>query len=140
MIDTALDASVETLLRNSSALEAAMGGRTRLYLMSAPNDAPFPHIIHGEAQILDISDNCSEAYEIYVTLRVWTQDNEGGPTETSRQSKHIAGVVRGLLKGLSITGFRVVEHRPQPTNTFADLDGLSAQAVVSSRYWVEASA
>ncbi|HAL06351.1 MAG TPA: hypothetical protein DCP26_03205 [Brevundimonas sp.] len=141
MIDEAFDATQEQLLRDSRALADAMGGRVQLYGLSAPNDAPFPHIIHGESQILPDGDDCREAYEIYSTLYVWTRDDEQGPAVTKAQAKRIGGLVRSLLDiALPIPGFRTVEHRVESARYMPDADGLSALGVIEHRYWVEASA
>lgn len=141
MIDEAFDAAQEAILRGSAALAEVMGGRARLYGLSAPNDAPFPHVIYGENQILPDGDDCREAYEIYSTLYVWARDDERGPAATMAQAKRIGGAVRQLLDvALSIPGFRTVEHRVETTRYMPDADGLSAQAVIEHRYWVEASA
>ena len=141
MIDEAFDATQERLLRDSQALADDMGGRVQLYGLSAPNDAPFPHIIHGESQILPDGDDCREAYEIYSTLYVWTRDDTNGPAATMAQAKRIGGLVRTLLDiALPIPGFRTVEHRVESTRYMPDGDGLSALGVIEHRYWVEASA
>lgn len=141
MIDEAFDAAQEQALRNSADLGAAMGGRARLYGLAAPNDAPFPHVIYGENQILPDGDDCREAYEIYSTVFVWGRDDANGPEASMAQAKRIGGRVRVLLDGpLAIPGFRTVEHRVESTRYMPDADGLSALGVVEHRYWVEASA
>lgn len=141
MIEAALDIAIETALRSSTELAAVMGGRVRLYPLSAPNDAPFPHIIFGENQILPWDDPCTKGHEVYVTLRGWCQDNAGGPTATMAQAKRLAGTLRELLdQPLTISGHAVVDHRPETNRALPDADGLSALVVVEHRYWVEASA
>jgi|GEM_PF-1064872 len=140
MIDEALDNAQEEILRSSADLTDAMGGKTRLYPLSAPGDAPFPHIIHGENQILDWSDRCSEGYEIYATFRIWTQDNDQGRKATLAQAERIGAVVRRLMNdAIAIVGFRVVDHRLETNRYMPDGDGLSALGLVEVRYWVEAS-
>ena len=141
MIETAIDEAIEATLRNDSALATAMGGAARLYPLSAPAAAPFPHIIFGQNQILDWGDDCQEGYEIYVTLKVWCQDNEGGPTVTMAEAKVLCGIVRELLNSsIKIPGFRVVDHRLETNRPMPDGDGLSVLGLVEFRYWVEVSA
>ena len=141
MIETALNDALEAAMRGSADLAQAMGGKVRLYPLSAPNDAPFPHIIYGENQILDWGDDCTAGHEIYAPLKVWTQDNEGGPVATLAQAGAIGGLVRALLNTrLAIAGHRVIDHRVETNRYMADGDGLSALGLVELRYWVEASA
>lgn len=141
MIEDALDAALEGTLRGGAGLATVMGGKARLYQLSAPNNAPFPHIIYGENQILPWGDDCGSGHEIYATLKVWAQDNDGGPAATMSQAKRIGGILREMLNvRLEISGFRVVDHRVESNRYMADSDGLSALGLVELRYWVEASA
>lgn len=141
MIETAIDDAVELSLRDDNELRTAMGGTARLYPLSAPAGAAFPHIIFGENQILDWGDDCLEGYEIYVTVKVWCQDNEGGPTVTMAQAKRLSGLVRERLNSsINIPGFRIVDHRLETNRSMPDGDGLSTLGLVEVRYWVEASA
>lgn len=141
MIETAIDQAVENLLRGGQDLAAAMGGRVRLYPLSAPAGATFPHIIFGENQILDWGDDCQKGYEIYVTLKVWCRDDVNGPTATMAQSKQLSGLVRELLNtSIAIAGHRVVDHRLETNRSMPDADGLSVLGLVEVRYWVEVSA
>lgn len=140
MIDAAFDAAVRAALIDNTTLAGEMGGKPRLFELSAPNGAAFPHVIYGDVQILPVAGGCGAAYEIYTTLRVWTRDDENGPVSTLAQAKRIGGRVRELLDAaLTLDGHEVIDHGSS-ANYSSDADGLSALGVVEVRYWVEASA
>lgn len=140
MIDLALQEAVDAALRGDAQLAALMGGRVRLYTSAAPAGAPFPHLVHGDDQIIPQVQSCGSAFECYAPVHIWTRDDEAGPEANKALAKQIGPRVRDLLSALTIPGFRVVESRCETARYFTDQDGLTAHGLIEQRYWVEPSA
>ena len=133
----ALQQAIDTTLRASSDLSAAMGGTVRLYSMSAPVGAPFPHVVIGEDQVLDDSTECADSSEVYTTVHVWTRD-QSEVSESRTQAKRMAGVIRSALKGpMTVTGFDLVLQDFENARHLTDPDGLTAHAVVTHRFLLD---
>lgn len=134
----ALQNAIETTLRLSSALKAAMGSSiVRLYTMSAPDLAPFPYVVIGEDQIIDDSTECLESSEVITTVHAWSRVDDG--VAASRvQAKAMAGAIRAELKNLAgVSGFVVTLAEFETTRHLTDPDGLTAHAVVNHRFLLD---
>lgn len=134
----AVQESIEAALRASGALKAAMGLATvRLFPLSPPDKAPFPHLVIGEDQIIEDETECSAGSEVYTTVHVWARVDES-ISESRAQAKRIAGVVRSVInRDLVIAGFELVECRFQTTRHLTDPDRRTAHAVVEHRLLIE---
>lgn len=121
----------EAALRASNALAVAMGlAWPRIYTGVAPTAAPLPHIVIGDDQVLDDSDECQDGSEIYSTVHIWTKPN---PPQ-AQQARQIAAVVRGILNApLTITGHTVILYSFDDARFLTDPDG-STHAVLTFRY------
>ena len=70
----AVQNAVEAALRAAAAVKSEFGGTTRLYTLSAPIDAPFPHIVIGEDQVIGDDVPCGSASTIVVTVHVLARE------------------------------------------------------------------
>ena len=134
----ALQNAIETALRASAPLKAAMGLATvRLYTMSAPTNAPFPYVVIGEDQIIDDSTECAESSEVITTVHAWSRV-DGNVAASRTQAKSMACVIRAELKALSaVTGFSVVLADFETTRHLTDPDGLTGHAAINHRFLLD---
>ena len=128
---TAQDAA----LRGSAELAALFpGGLVRVYSV-VPQNAPLPMIRIGDDQLLEDSDECVSASEIFATVHVWTRP-EPPDVQLGRQ---IAGVVRAVLgTELALVGHDTVLGEFTNALHLTDPDG-SSHAVLSFRYLTTAT-
>lgn len=121
----------DTALRTSPELAAIWpgGGPVRVYSV-VPQNAPLPFLRIGDDQVLEDSDECVSASEIFAMVHVWTKPD---PPDV-QLGRQIAGVVRDLLAGdLVIPGFDTVLAEFVDTRHLTDPDG-SSHAVLGFRY------
>jgi Protein of unknown function (DUF3168) len=120
----------DTTLRGSAELAALFpDGVARIYSV-VPQNAPLPFVVIGEDQILEDSDECVSASEIFANVHVWTKPD---PPQV-QLGRRIAGVVRDLLSAaFPVTGFDTVLAEFVDTRHLTDPDG-SSHAVLGFRY------
>lgn len=129
----AMQDAVEAALRGDAAVKAAFAGVTRLYTLSAPVDAPFPHLIIGEDQVVGDDTECGPASDITVSVHVYARGAD--PAGGRREAKTIAGAVRAALsKALTLDGHVVIDWTYETTRHLTDPDGLTAHSVVELTY------
>lgn len=135
----ALQNAIEVALRASVELAEAMGGRVRLYTLSADDNAPFPYIVIGEDQVVGDETECAASSEAFTTVHVWAQASDDEPVSVARtQAKAIAALVRTTLNvALPLTGFVVTEWRFESARHLTDPDQRTAHSVVEHRYLID---
>jgi len=127
----AFHAAQDLALRGSAALAALFpGGVARIYSV-VPQNAPLPYVVTGEDQILEDSDECVSASEIFANVHVWTAPD---PPDV-QAGRQIAGLVRALLVDLDVLGFDLVLGDFVDVRHFTDPDG-SSHAVLGFHYLV----
>ena len=127
---TAQDAA----LRGSSELAALFPGALARVYSVVPQNAPLPMIRIGDDQVLEDSDECVSASELFATVHIWTQPE---PPDV-QLGRRIAGVVRGLLVDLPIAGFDLVLGEFVEARHLTDPDG-SSHAVLVFHYLTTAT-
>lgn len=127
----AFHAAQDAALRASPDLaDMFQGGIVRLYSV-VPQNAPLPFIRIGDDQVLEDSDECVSASELYAVVNIWTK-----PDPPSVQlGRQIAGVIRDILADpdFLIPGFDTVIARFVDTRHLTDPDG-SSHAVLTFHY------
>lgn len=129
----ALSDALEAALRQSEAVKTSMGGKVRLYTMSAPIAAPFPHVVLGDDQVIGDETECLASSEVYTTIHVWSQveDDVGA---SRREARNIAAAIRHVMRiPLAIVGFYTTVQDFEETRHMVDRDGLTAHSVVTFR-------
>lgn len=135
----ALQNAIEGTLRADAAVKAEFGGTTRLYTLSAPTDAPFPHLIIGEDQVIGDDTECGAASDVAVTVHVYARAADLAATRL--QAKAIAAAVRDALTvELVVTGHRVIDWTYAGTRHLTDPDLLTAHSIVTLEYHTAPSA
>lgn len=133
----ALQNAMEAALRSSPALAEAMGGRVRLYTLSAGDNAPFPYIVIGEDQIVGDETECAASSEAFTTVHVWSRV-EDDVSASRAQAKAIAALVRTILNApLPLAGFVVTDWRFETARHLTDPDQRTAHSVVEHRYLID---
>lgn len=129
----ALQNAMEAALRASPELADAMGGRVRLYTLSADDNAPFPYIVIGEDQIVGDETECAASSEAFTTVHVWSRvDNDVSASRA--QAKAIAGLVRSTInEALIVEGFAVSACRFHQSRHLTDPDRRTAHSIVEHR-------
>jgi len=103
-------------------------GRARVYSV-VPQNAPMPFIRIGDDQVVEDSDECVSASEIFAQVHIWTEPD---PPDV-QLGRQIAGIVRGLLRDLAVTGFDLVLGEFVDTRHLTDPDG-SSHALLTFHY------
>lgn len=99
-----------------------------------PESNPFPRITIGDEQIVDDTNTCRAAWEVFEDVHCWSRPANG----SKREVKKIAGqVVTAVLGIAAIPGFTLVLIEHQTTRVFRDPDGLTEHAVVSFRALID---
>jgi hypothetical protein len=125
----AFHAAEDAALRASPELAALFsGGVVRVYSV-VPQNAPLPFIRIGDDQIIEDSDECVSASEIFAAVHVWSK-----PDPPSVQlARQIAGVVRDVVPGVVVPGFDVVLAHFLDARHLTDPDG-SSHAVLTFHF------
>jgi hypothetical protein len=126
----AFHAAQDAALRTSLDLQMLFsGGVVRLYSV-VPENAPLPFIRIGDDQVIEDSDDCVSASEIFALVHVWTKPDPPG-VQLGRQ---IAGIIRETLApDLPVAGFDTVLAYFESTRHLTDPDG-SSHAVLTFHY------
>jgi len=136
----ALQLARDAALRTAASVVAQFpNGRTRLYSLSAPVGAPFPHLITGDDQVIGDSAACVGGSEITSTIHV--KAREGTLAASLLKAKALAGAVRAALDAeLPLSGHRMVDWSFETTRHMSEPDLLTAHSVVTVNYYTEPTA
>jgi len=135
-----LQKAVYSTLRDDAAVVAALNGEARIYDRVPPQASPagaksgaaFPYVTIGDDQVVDDSTDCGDAYELFVTVHIWSRD------VGKVASKLLASAIRAALDvPLAIDGFVVVVHEFNDARFFREPDGLTEHGVLTFRYLVD---
>jgi hypothetical protein len=101
----------------------------------APQDVAFPWVQIGDIQLVEDGAGCLDAFEVTITLHVWSRDIG------SVEARQIAGSVRAALHewlpDLLGDGFRCVEAMHRDTRTLPDPDGITSHSVLTFRLLID---
>lgn len=128
----ALQKAVYAALRASSAVTDLV--ETRVWDQVEGQKAAFPYITIGDDDIIDDSNSCFDAFEVFVTVHVWSRD-VGKVT-----AKRVGRAVRAALNvELLLTEFVCTVWEHQSSRYFKDGDGLTTHGVLTFRYLLDPS-
>lgn len=136
----AIQTAIDARLRSHAGVKATFPtGVTRLYTLSAPIDARYPHIVIGEDQVIGDDTDCASSSEVICTIHVWAR--EAQPADSRLRAKRIAAAVRVALNTeLTLTGHVVDDWSFDEIRHMTDADGLTAHSVVTLSYATTATA
>ena len=124
--------AIENRLRDSAAVKASMGGKTRFY-DRVPPERVFPYIALGPVEV-DFEDetDCLSGAETVVQLDVYSREVK------SDEIRAVAGaVVEALRVELALVGHDVTDQAVSAARYLGDPDGLSRHAVLTIRFDTE---
>lgn len=136
----AIQNAMDAALRASGAVQGAFApGNVRIYDMAPPLDAPFPHILIGDDQVIGEDTECGSSSEVAVTVHVYAREET--PSQSRAKAKLIAGAVRtALTRQLTLDGHVCDDWIYDDTQHMTDPDRLTAHSVVRLTYWTTATA
>ena len=95
-----------------------------------PKSATFPYVTIGDDDVIDDSNSCGDAYEVFPKIHVWSRS----PAESKLELKNIVAEIVPTIVGLSsVTDFTIVLSEFQGCSTIRDPDGLTEHAVLTFR-------
>lgn len=116
-----------------AALVAADVTGTRVY--DVPPPAPvYPYTTIGDEQVIDDSNSCDAAWEIFSDVHVWSRPAAGSKVELKTE---LAKVVDALGTELDVDGFVVTSGALETTRSLRDPDGITEHAILTFRYLVD---
>lgn len=99
------------------------------------NIDPYPRVTIGDAQIIDDGNSCSDGWEAYSDVHVWSQPDDGSKVEVKTIA---AQVVARLIDGsMTVDGYSVIASALDAYRVFRDPDGKTEHAVITVRYSLE---
>ena len=122
--DWELQKAIVAALQAEPVLMAAIGGRIK---QQASAGETYPYVNVGETQTLPLRAGCVTAFEIFVTLHVWSDQPSFAEVKT------ISGLIATALDGadLAVSGHHLVSLQHRDTRTLRDPDGKSRHGVVT---------
>jgi hypothetical protein len=125
----------EAALRASDELAALFPNDVVRIYSVVPENAPLPFVRIGDDQVIEDSDECVSASELYAVVHVWTKPDPPGLI----LGRLIAGVIRETLApdldvaSFDVVGFDTVFALFENTRLLTDPDGTS-HAVLTFHY------
>jgi hypothetical protein len=98
-----------------------------------PDNPEFPYTTIGDEQVIDDSNSCDAAWEVFDDVHVWSRPATGSKVELKAA---VAAVVDALAVELDLDGFIVAAGMLDGSRTLRDPDGLTEHAIVTLRYLV----
>lgn len=116
-----------------TALKDGNTGKPRVLDRVATAQDKYPRITLGEIQVLDDSNGCGRAWEIFLTTHVWSRA-VGKP-----EAQVIGGAASAALCAALDLGddYVCTEYQFREGRYFADEDGLTTHGVLTHRYLID---
>ena len=97
-----------------------------------PPSNPYPRITVGDEQTVDNGNTCSDGWEIYADVHVWSQ------TVGKVEAKQIMAEAVPRLLGIStIPGFTILTTELDAHRIFTEPDGLTTHGVITIRFVID---
>lgn len=130
----------EAALRGASLVTSEFpGGKARIYTLSAPADALFPHIVLGASQLIGDASGCVDGSGFATTTHVYAR--EATLKASALKAMSLAAAVRKTLDAeLTLPGHKIIDWSFETTRHLSDPDLLTAHSVVSQEYFTEPTA
>lgn len=96
--------------------------------------AAYPYITIGDENVLNNSNSCSDGWESFAAVHVWSR-----PENTSKLELKgiVARVVDLLNTRLTVTGFRTIVGEFYKADSMRDPDGITEHAILTFRYLLD---
>lgn len=130
--------AIHAKLVGSSAVQSAMGGTARVF-DKVQKDTAYPYIRIGDDQAVGRSNACSDGWDFYSTIHVFSRDALAPRMETKR-------IMDAVLQALgdddalpTPTGFRILTVELQTSRTYFEADGVTNHGILTLDYLVRPS-
>lgn len=97
-----------------------------------PDGATFPMVTIGQEQVLDAGNTCSEGWEVFSDIHVWSR--APGRVEAKRL---IAAIVPRLNAIAAIDGHTMLSVNVEGTRILDDPDGLTTHGVITVKLIID---
>ncbi len=97
-----------------------------------PSSNPYPRVTVGDEQTVDNGNTCSDGWEIYADVHVWSQ--YAGRVEAKQI---MASAVPRLLAISNLPGFKILAAELDAHRIFTEPDGLTTHGVITIRYVID---
>lgn len=138
-ISTALRVAADAAMRADAGVIAAFApSNVRLYPLTPPLPAPFPHVRY-RVEVIGDDTECSEGAEAYLILDVFAREDTY--VESVAKAEAIAGGVRKALnRPLTLTGHQIDDWQFEADIALGDPDQLTEHRNVRLRFLTTATA
>lgn len=99
---------------------------------SVPASNLYPRVTLGDEQTIDHGNSCSDGWEVYADVHVWSQ--AVGKVEAKQI---MAQAVPRLLALSSLPGFTILACELDGHRIFTQPDGLTTHGVITIRYVID---
>lgn len=103
---------------------------------SVPEKPVFPYITIGDEQVVDDSNACCDAWDLFPDVHIWSRPGRGGKVELKSLR---AQVVTALLEITEVQGFSLVASSFQSARSVRDRDGITEHEIISMQFNIAAS-
>lgn len=133
--DLDLQAAIVDALTDSAALTALVS--TRIYQDAPPGNWPGDYVTLGEGQVLDASDECSDAVEVLPVIHAWSRRGTG-----FFEVKRMAHAIKSALHNATLTLENNVcfSIMLESAVIMRDPDGITKHAALTFRARIEPAA
>jgi hypothetical protein len=134
----ALQPATVAALKASAALKALIGDPVRVR-DKVEDGLAFPYVRIGDDQVLDDSNGCADAWEVFSTFHIFADDAAARMTV-----KQICGAIVAAVcdpdAPIAPAGFAVTLSKMHDFRSFFEADGVTAHGVLVVRHLVDAAA
>jgi hypothetical protein len=115
------------------ALKTAGIAGGRIYDQVPPN-AKFPYVTIGDEQVIDDGNTCTESWEVYPDVHVWSRPDAGSKGELKIAMKAAADAILAIA---SVPGLTLVSVKPETSRSFREPDGKTEHGVLTFRFIID---
>jgi hypothetical protein len=98
---------------------------------TVPTDTPAPYIHIGDCQVIDDGNSCSDSWECFTDIHIWSEPETGSKLEVMEIG---TAVVPRLLGITSVPGFTIAISTIENVRYLDDPDGTSKHGVITVRH------
>lgn len=99
-----------------------------------PENSIFPYVTIGDSQVVDDSNSCGEAHEVFETIHVWSRP----ATDSKLEIKALLPQIKSAITAIdTVDDFIVVVNEFQNAQTQRDPDGQTEHSIMNFRFLLD---
>lgn len=115
-----------------AALTAAPAVASGAVYDDVPENAGYPRVTIGEEQVLDDGTACSDGWEVFVDINVWSR------TVGFIEAKQIAAIVDARIRAIdTVADFTVIDVSLSEQQRLRDPDGKTRRVACTYRFLID---